>query len=196
MTQDELDRVLEEALDVEPAAGYLTRVRARIAAEQVASARVQAWWPLGALAAAVLVLVASGLGVQRDGSPARVATMTSPANNIAGEDRVETASAPPVAPAGETGRTIPGRRQRGAIATSTARTERSLPPADAFPTVIVSPDDAAGLRLLATFIEPDLTAQGTGGGERQATQISRIDVAPIEVDLLPDLPPLALGELQ
>jgi hypothetical protein len=68
--------------------------------------------------------------------------------------------------------------------------------ADAVPAVLISPDDAAGLQLLATFAEAAVAAPVTESGEQTALRIGRIDVGSIEVDSLRELTPLALGELQ
>jgi hypothetical protein len=63
--------------------------------------------------------------------------------------------------------------------------------------VIVSPDDAAGLRLFVTLAGTNVPAPAMDGGDREVPlQIGRIDVAPIEVDPLAELIPLMLGELQ
>ena len=194
MTQDELDRALEEALHVEPPPGYVARVRARVGAEQVTSAGGRAWWPLGALAAAGLVFVAGGLILDRDDSPVSVATVTSraPERIPTTENRIEAAPIPAGVSAGTAATTVPRSRPRD----GTANAQHAVRPADALPAVLISPDDSVGLRLLATSAEAALAAPATGDGDGAARQVSRIDVAPIEVDLLPELPLLALGELQ
>ena len=206
MTSDELDRALEEALSVEPPAGYAARVRARVAAEQGASAGRYGWRPLGALAAAVLVLVAGGLILERDDDPARVATVASPGGqtltapgDTAGPSRT---SRQPTTP-GETepaaavaAGTAPVEPARDEQRNSAAHTEASRRIGDALPAVLISPDDSAGPHLLVALPEAALAASVTENAERQEPQISRIDVAPIRMDPLPPLTPLALGELQ
>jgi len=192
MTQDELDRLLKEALDVEPPAGYVARVRARVAAEQATSMAGRGWWPLAALAAAGLVLVAGGLLVERDNSPVLVATVTlqEPETIPTTGNRIEAAPRPAGASAGTPATAVLRSRPRD----GTANAEHAMRPADALPAVLISPDDSAGLRLLTTFTEAAVAAPVTGDGA--ARQISRIDVTPIEVDVLPELTPLVLGELQ
>jgi hypothetical protein len=205
MTQDELDRALEEALNVEPPAGYVARVRARVAAEQTATAGGHAWWPLGALAAAALVLVAGGLILEREDSAVPAATLTSR------DDKIPTESANGRTPAAtqqatENERaTGDGRRSTGPTEAPVARrwhvgtadTAEAPGTASALPAVIVSPDDAAGLRLFVTLAETNVPAPAMDGGDREVPlQIGRIDVAPIEVDPLAELIPLMLGELQ
>ena len=207
MTIEELDRALEEALNVEPPAGYAARVRARVAAEQTASAGRHVWRPLGALAAAVLVLVAGGLLLERDDSPARVATVTPPAGRMfaaagdkPGASRTSSQATAqretePVATvaAGGTAAAEPAGYQRGS---RTAEVDGSRRTAGALPAVLISPDDSAGLLLVVALPETALAPPMTDTAERQEPQISRIDVAPIRMDPLPPLTPLALGELQ
>ena len=156
----------------------------------------------------MLVLVAGGLFLERDDSPVRDTTVTSrgaktfaaPGSNpgtsgIASEPlaaaKPEAAAVPTQAAARNT-TTGPIRHQPrdGTGAGATTRAPSALPP------VLISPDDSAGLRLLVTFTESAPAAATTGSGERAALQISRIDVTPIEVGSLPQLTPLALGELQ
>ncbi len=199
MTPEELDRALVEALDVGPPAGYVARVRARVAAEQTASAGRHAWWPLGAMAAGVLVLAAGGLILERESTPQPLATLTSHApGNVArdgshrdaeparqGVDAERSGGEPPAAPRGErtSASSVVGSRGPG-------RTP------DALPAVLISPEDSAGLQFLATFTAATVAAPGAGRDEPATLLISRIDVALIDVDSPLELTPLALGELQ
>jgi hypothetical protein len=205
MTQDELDRALEEALNVEPPAGYAARVRARVAAEQGASAGRYGWWPLGALAAAALVLVAGGLILEREDSAVPVATLTSRDDKIPTESANGRTPAPAQQATGNERATGDGRRATGPTEATVARrwhagtadTAEAPRTASALPAVIVSPDDAAGLRLFVTLAGTNVPAPAMDGGDREVPlQIGRIDVAPIEVDPLAELIPLMLGELQ
>lgn len=192
MTPEELDRALQEALSVEPPAGYVARVRARVAAEQ-AVADGPAWWPVGALAAALLVLVAGALTLDRQDSPVPVATVASHASSIARDRTTEPGQQATGHGPQATGRAaigVPRRRIDPGNPDAVPRT------ADALPAVLVSPDDAVGLQLLATLPETTFSAAATDSGERPAPQISRIDVVPIEVDALPQLTPMVIGELQ
>jgi len=199
MTSDELDRALEEALRVEPPVGYLARVRARVAAEQTATATRYTWRPIGAMAAAGVVLVVGGLLLERDDDHGRLATNTA---------TVGTVSAP-----GTSSRRVVGRdvvqvptvtRNRGASAVPLERRPghaaddagNAAPNADRPAALLISPDDSEGLRLLRALPEAALAVPVIESAGPQTPQFSRIDVSPIQLDPLAELTPLTLGELQ
>lgn len=199
MTRDELDRALEEALNVEPTAGYATKVRARIASERAASAVSRPWWPAVVVAAAVLELFGGGLMLERQESPIPAATVTAPAGKIAsaGADG-RTAAPAQQATSGERA-TDDGQRVTGWTEVDLSRRPHvgAAPTSGDLPGAIVSPDDAAGLRLLVTLVQTSLPAPATDSGDREGPlQIGRIDVVPIQVDPLPQPTPVTIGELQ
>ena len=199
MRPDDLDRALEEALSVEPPAGYAARVRLRIAAEQAASEGGHRWWTLRAAAAGLVLLVTGGLILERD-DPSLPAVATSRA---AAETRLsEVLDEPDALRPSEfvidsvlrstraTGTTAGRNRPRGAAAGAAGSVRLS----DDLPVVIVSPDDAAGLQLFVTSARVGSSVPVNVG--ELPPQIGRIDLSPIELDPLPDLPLLALGELE
>jgi hypothetical protein len=210
MTLDELDRVLEQALDVEPPAGYVARVRARVAAEESRPAR-HTWLPLAALAACVLVLVAGGLAIEyEDAFPtadgARTAASTDrtqgTARAAASPSAVpghEAVSAPAPAWSRQTAAVhagpgaVTGTGPRGGIAVD----EPAGRSAEDLPLVLIAPQDSDGIRLLLAFTGQATGIAPTGGDGFQAPlQVTQISVAPIAVDALPELTPLAFGEFQ
>ena len=192
MTSDELDRALEEALRVEPPAGYAARVRVRIAAEQATSGGGHRWWALRAAAVGVALLVAGGLILERD-DPSLPAVATSRAAAETPDIEVldsPDALNPPLSEFRGVSKTVGRNRPRSAAAGAA----RSVHLSDDVPVVIVSPDDAAGLELFVTSARAGSSAPVRGG--ELPPQISRIEVAPIELDPLAELTPLVLGELQ
>ena len=210
MTRDELDRALELALDVEPPAGYVTRVRARVAAEQ-SRPRWHTWWPLAASAVSVLVIVTCGLVIEyEDASPTadreRTAASTDGTQGTARAAASPSAvpghqavPAPAAAPSHQTAAVhagpgaVDGTRPRVGVAAE----EVGSRPAEALPPVLIAPQDSDGIRLLLTFTGTATPMAPTGDeGFRAPLRVARIDVAPIAVDELPELTPLALGELQ
>ena len=194
MTSDELDRELHDALNIEPPAGYAARIRARVAVEQLGAAGHNAWWPVGLVAAGVAVLIAGGLFVRRDDFPGSVRVATSRSTGVMPDEAIT-----PARP-DERGRPpAVERRDAGGVrrfARGAAHPDPALQSADSEPAVLISADDAAGLRLLMTMTEPAAPPPTDERERPTRLLIGRIDVMPIELDSLPQPALITLGELQ
>lgn len=179
MTDTELDRVLANALDVEPRADFLARVRTDVA-RQPAPLAWPGWWRAAAagavLAAATLGIYRAGIGDQAPApDPARnaplVATRTEPAPPAVA--RVASDPSP---------------------ALVVRRAVRAVP--SALPAPQISPEDADGLRLTLAGANSGIFAPITARDAHAPLTVSGIELMPIEVMPLAQMTPVDSGERQ
>ena len=181
MTDQELDRLLAAAIDVNHSPEFLPRVRRRVETK-----RASAWWSaprrlaLGAGLAVIAVIVALLLRPEsRIAAPERLPTPSASAANR-GEPIV--ASTP----------VVPERRTRPPAARRTsARTESAARQRAA--AVLISPDDSGGLELvIRTAREGRLRAEvlvDSRSGE-SGDRLPPIELAPLNIEPLPEIVPL------
>ncbi len=165
MNDVELDRRLAEALEIAPRAEFTARVRQRISGARDRPGRSATWPAMGALgvlaAVAALVVVALLPDASRqasDGPPLAARTIGLPATALIAAPR----------PAGRVGTTAPeaaGATRRG-------------------PEVIVSPEEAAGVRLLVSaardgHVAAAMLAPGSPSLDEELPPPDDIVVAPL-----------------
>jgi hypothetical protein len=179
MTDQELDRALADALDVEPRPGFLARVRTEVARQPAPAAWPQ-WWH--AVAAAAMLVVAT-VTAYRVGVEDR-APVVEPARTPAPLVATRTAPVPPaVAPV-----------------TSAVTPARVVPPAfrrmpSALPAPQISPDDANVLRLLAG-VSAGLFSTTAERDAHEPLAVSGIELTTIEVMPLAQMAAANSGERQ
>ena len=177
MNDQELDRALTSALDVEPGADFLARVRMRVATEPAPSV----WGaPLRFAAAAAVLAMAAGAGTMfwNGTAPPAVTTMrVSPPPEIT--------AVPPAPPVVARGSRVPARAITSrAVATVTGTS---------LPQPLISIDDAQSAGLLAASVRSgvvaDLLAPAT-------VPEGPIRVAALEVPLLMPEPPIQVDRVE
>jgi hypothetical protein len=171
LTDDALAREIDRLLEVQPSGDFVARVRARINDEPVRSR----WFRLPEMViagAAVVVIIVVGIWMPRF-RPAHVADQ--PVANIADK------SIPPA----EEARNVPA----SVAASSPSQNATTSPPA---PSVLISPDDAIGLRHFVSALQDGLLAP----------EVVPIDAAdaepsmPIVIESMTVAPLLSASEIQ
>lgn len=186
MTDQELDHALADALDAEPRADFLARVRADIA-RQPAPSVWPGWWRMAAATATVAVLVAAVYWTQIEDEPA------GPARTVAQVEPPATSTPPatPTPPAPTQARAEPApalgpRAGQQAV--------RAVPLA--LPAPQISSEDANILRQMLAGADAGLFATSTVRDAAAALTVSGIELPPISVMPLAQVTQLDSGELQ
>jgi hypothetical protein len=180
MTDQDLDRALADALDVEPQADFLARVRTEVARQPAPSAW-PGWWRIAAATTAAAVVVIAAYWPAREDEPAI------PARTVA---RVEPPATP--APAAQTvARIEPAAalpRRAGQVAV------RAVPLA--LPAPQISSQDADLLRHTLAGASAGLFAPSAARDAAAPLTVSGIELPPIAVMPLAQMTQLDSGELQ
>jgi hypothetical protein len=165
MTDQELDRALASALDVEHGPDFPARVRIRVAKEPAPSPRLP-WLPAAAVAAAVLIMALSFRpGVEEEPAAGRQASAAAEPTDVSSAGRIE--------PRTETAPV--------AVATPARLVSRPKSTVDSLPAPQISREDASSVRLLVASAQQGIAAEllsPSGGSDRP------IEVAALEVPLL------------
>lgn len=143
MTDQELDRALADALDVEPRADFQARVRQRVAAEPPPSRWLAPWQMTGGVAAVALVAVAVTFWNGADEQPGTTIARAPVAREVAITPGAAPAEA--VVPATATARVV-------------GRTAPPAPVIAALPAPMISSDDARLVDLLAASARSGIVA--------------------------------------
>ena len=178
MNDQELDRALANALDVEPGADFLARVRMRVATEPAPSV----WGaPLRFAAAAAALAMAAGAGAVfwngPEDPPAGATVRVAPPREIAVAQ-----TAPPVV---AKGRRVPAR----AITSRTAATVTGT----SLPRPLISIDDAQSVGLLAASVRSGVVADLLAPA---SVPEGPIQVAALEVPLLMPEPSIQVDRVE
>ena len=163
MTDQELDRALASALDVEPRADFQARVRVRVAAEPPPSVWPAPWRMAAGVAAVAVIAGAVTFWNGADEQP--IGTV---ARGPVAPQAVVAASAAPAAPA------LP-------FATPARVVGRAAPPAPAvepLPVPVISPEDAGLVALLAASVRQGIAADllSPSDGQDQPLELTVLDV--------------------
>ena len=166
MTDQELDRALASALDVEHGPEFVARVRMRVAAEPAPSPGLP-WLPAAAVAAVVLIVALSFRpGVEEEPAAGRQASAAAEPADVSSAGRIE--------PRTETPAPV-------AVATPARLVSRPKSTVDSLPAPLISREDASSVRLLVASAQQGIAAEllsPSGGSDRP------IEVAVLEVPLL------------
>jgi len=182
ISDEALEREIENALDVDPSPEFVARVRARIASESTPAVWHLRWRLVGAGAlATAVVLTWFVTGTDRQSPPAISARPVVP---------------PPISESAPTGAPT-ATTARADLAPSVLPAEKGPPTAE--PKILISPRDAAALRVLMTNIregrvDPTVLAAVEGVGA-PLEPLNWITIQPIVIEPLPRLA-LLEGELQ
>jgi len=169
MTDQELDRALASALDVEPRADFQARVRVRVAAEPPPSVWL-APWRMAAGVAAVAVIAAAvtfwnGADEQPIGGDQPIRTV---ARGPVAPEAVVTASAAPATPVVR----VPPPSRAGSRAAAPAALVVELP------VPVISPEDAGSVALLAASARQGIAADllSPSDGQDQPLELTVLNV--------------------
>jgi len=174
MTDQELDRALASALDVEHGSDFQARVRMRVAEEPAPSPRLP--WPKAAAAAAVVIVAVSIWPRVEDEPAGRRASAAAGSTDVSSAGRIEprTEDAAPVAVAtARAAQAPPGRRAR--------LVSRPGDAVDSLPAPLISREDASSVRLLGASAQRGIAADLLSSSNGQDRPL---EVAALEVPLL------------
>lgn len=181
MSDDDLDRVLVAAVNVEHSADFLARVRRRVAQEQ--RPRWSFHWRLAAAGAALTAILVVTIVSWPDGERA-----VTPPTAVAAS-KAPSATAAPVPPASSAPRTTDS-EPPVIPAEQPPDPTRRPPAAPRLPEALIAQEDAEAIRLLAALAAAGrLPAQleTDGVSTRDAVTLPRIDVPPIIVEPLAEM---------
>jgi hypothetical protein len=170
MTDQELDRALASALDVEPRADFQARVRVRVAAEPAPSFWLATWRMAAGAAAVAVIAVAvtfwNGSDRQPVGDERQIGTVAR--GPVAPEEPVLSASAEPAPPVV---RVAPPSRAGG-------RAAAPAPAVVELPAPVISPEDAGSVALLAASARQGIAADllTPSDGQDQPLELTVLDV--------------------
>ena len=166
MTDQELDRALASALDVEHGSDFQAHVRVRVAAGPAPSPRT-AWIPAAAVVAAVAIITAVSFWPDVEEEPAgRRAAAATESTDVSSARRISRGTQIP-APV--------------ALATPARPISRRKDPADSLPAPLISREDASSVRLLVASAQQGIAAELLSSSEGHDRPI---EVAALEVPLL------------
>jgi hypothetical protein len=169
MTDQELDRALASALDVEPQADFQARVRVRVAAEPAPSFWLAPWRMAAGVAAVAVIAVAVTFWNGADEQP------------IGGEQPIGTVARGPVAPEPVvSASTAPDAPVVRVAAPSRAGSRAAAPVAAvvALPAPVISPEDAGSVALLAASARQGIAGDllSPAEGQDQPLKLTELDV--------------------
>ncbi|HVZ24241.1 MAG TPA: hypothetical protein VG871_24380 [Vicinamibacterales bacterium] len=179
LSDDVLDRELQQALGVEPSPEFAARVRMRLATEAIASTwGTRSWAAVAAVAvtaAAAAMVLTIGSGRERPATPAAIATRTLSISGTAAP-RIDASASP-----GPTSRS----ERRASFAAS--RADRT--PRLELPDVIVPAGQERALRMFAEAawqqrVQP---ASGSSPASEEPLEIAPIEPAPVDIEPLPQM---------